>query len=70
VDAKLRAEARRSGRAFKQVVNDCLRFGLHARSKASVEKPFKVHPRPLGSKQFNYDNIEELLDEIEGPYRK
>jgi hypothetical protein len=70
VDSRLRAEARRSGKPFKQLVNDCLRVGLRVRSKAPKVKPFVVKPRPLGSSQFNYDNIEELLDQIEGPFRK
>lgn len=70
VDAKLRTEIRRSRKPLKEVVNDCLRAGLRARSKAPAVKPFVVNPRPLGSRRFNYDNIEELLDQIEGPLRK
>ena len=70
VNAKLRSEARRSGKPFKRVVNDCLRVGLRARAQAPAVKPFVVNARPLGTKQFNYDNIEELLDQIEGPFRK
>lgn len=70
VDSKLRAEARRSGKPFKLVVNERLRAGLRVRTQAPVVKPFVVNARPLGSKQFNYDNIEELLDQIEGPFRK
>jgi hypothetical protein len=70
VDAKLRTEARRSGKPFKAVVNDCLRMGLSIRSQAKAVKPFVVKARSLGSKGFNYDNIEELLDKIEGPFHK
>jgi len=67
VAAKLRAESRRSGRSFKQVVNDFLRRGLHARSQAASAPPFKVKARPWGSPGFNYDNIWELIEQIEGP---
>jgi hypothetical protein len=70
VNAKLRTEARRSGKPFKRVVNDCLRVGLNVRSQAKTARPFVVKARPLGIKGFNYDNIEELLDRIEGPFRK
>jgi len=70
VAAKLRAESRRSGRSFKQVVNDFLRLGLHVRSQVASAPPFKVKARPLGSKGFNYDNIWELIEQIEGPYHR
>jgi len=71
VDAKLRAETRRSGRPFKQVVNDCLRVGLNFRLQKPPAKPFVVKARPLGLKPgYSYDNIEELLDQIEGPLRR
>jgi plasmid stability protein len=71
VAAKLRAEARRSGRSFKEVVNEFLRLGLNARKELKPAKPFVVRARamvPLPG--INFDNIEELLDQIEGPLRK
>ena len=71
INAKLRTEARRSGKPFKRVVNECLRAALNTRSKARSVKPFVVKARPLGLRPgFSYDNIEELLDKIEGPLRK
>jgi hypothetical protein len=40
-------------------------------SKRPISKPFKVVPRDLGLPPgLNYDNVEELLDILEGPYRK
>ncbi len=67
VAAKLRAERRHSGRPFKQVVNDCLRLGLNVRSPKVAMPPFKVKPRPLGLRPgFNYDNVWELIEQIEG----
>ncbi|HEV2351539.1 MAG TPA: DUF2191 domain-containing protein [Terriglobia bacterium] len=71
VNAKLRAGVRRSGKPFKYVVNDRLRVGINAQSQASASKPFVVKARPLGLRPgLNYDNIEKLLDKIEGPLRK
>ena len=71
IDAKLRTEARRSGRPFKQVVNDCLRTGLTVRSKAVPVTPFKVKARPLGLRPgFSYDNVAELIEQIEGPLHR
>jgi len=71
VRAKLEAEMRKSGRSFKETVNETLRIGLNARRETKPAKPFKVHARDLGLKPgYSYDNIEELLDQIEGPMRR
>ena len=68
VAAKLRAEVRKSGAPIKQIVNDCLRVGLNSRSKAASRPPFKVKARALGLRPgFNYDNVWELIEQIEGP---
>ena len=70
VAAKLRAEARKSGEPFKQIVNRVLRTGLNARAQAVPLPPFKVKARALGSKGFNYDKVWELIEQAEGPYYK
>jgi Ribbon-helix-helix protein, copG family len=60
-------ESRRSGASFKEVVNRFLRLGLMA-SKRPLQKPFVVVPRKLGLPPgLNYDNVELLLEELEGP---
>lgn len=71
VAAKLRAEARKSGEPFKLVVNRVLRIGLLSRERAKSVPPFKIEPRPLGLRPgLSYDNIEDLLDQIEGPLHR
>lgn len=60
----LEKELRRSGKPFKQVVNDFLRLGLTA-SKQPPRKPFKVTPINLGLP--HYDKVEDLLEQLEGP---
>ena len=65
----LEKEQRRSGNSFKQVVNHFLRLGLTARQPP--RKPFKVKPwnlQPPPGQSF--DKVEELLDYLEGPYRR
>ncbi len=47
VAAKLKAEARRSGRPFKEIVNETLRSGLSSR-RATPRQPFKIAARDLG----------------------
>jgi hypothetical protein len=71
VTAKLKAEIRRTGKPLKQVVNEALREGLASRKAAKKLPPFKVKARPMGLHPgLNYDNIGELLEQIEGPLYK
>lgn len=67
VAAKLMEETRRSGRSFKETVNTVLRRGLNAPKKKNIE-PFHVNPKELKPRvTINYDNLGELLEQIE-PY--
>ena len=62
---------RRSGKPFKQVVNDMLRFALNLQPQVRRSEPFRVKPRPFGPPEgWSFDNVEELLDELEGPARR
>lgn len=71
VAAKLAAEVRRSGRPFKQIVNDYLRQALTAKRAAAPKTPFRVRARPLDpTPGVGFDNIEALLDQIEGATRR
>ena len=70
VAERLREESRRTGKSFKDVVNEALRAGL-ARPSATGLRPFKVAARNMGLKPgFDLDDIEGLLDRLEGPYRR
>lgn len=69
VAAKLKSEARRSGRSFREVVNEALRRGLSRTRPSAVRPPFRVVTRDLGELRpgVSLDNISELLEQIEGP---
>ena len=68
---KLRAEMRRSGKSFKDTVNEFLRAGLAMREELKSTDRFKVRPRPMGVVPgLNYDNIGELLEQLDGPRHK
>jgi hypothetical protein len=69
VAAKLKAEARRAGRPFREIVNDTLRRGLASRRTTAPRQPFKVKARDLGDLRpgLSLDNIAELLEQVEGP---
>ena len=68
VAEKLNAEMRRRRSTnFKETLNDVLRRGLLARRELGSTKPFKVRARRLGNKPgLNYDNVGELLEQLEG----
>ena len=68
VAARLQAEARRSGRPFKTVVNEHLRTALAQRKAVKALPPFRVEPRAMGGPMpgLSYDNVGALLDEVEG----
>ncbi|WP_119274078.1 DUF2191 domain-containing protein [Taklimakanibacter deserti] len=69
VAAKLKAESRRAGRPFRDVVNETLRRGLASRRITARQQPFKVMARDLGNLKsgLSLDNVAELLDHVEGP---
>ena len=63
----LNKESRRSGDSFKEVVNRFLRLGLIA-AQRPPRKSFVVAPRKLDLPPgLTYDNVEQLLDVLEGP---
>jgi hypothetical protein len=69
VAAKLRTEARKSGRSFKEVINTFLRLGLNSRKISKPSKPYVIKAREWGLQPgLNYDNVGELLEHLEGPF--
>lgn len=72
VAARLKSLARRSGLAFRQVVNDVLRRGLARPPAAAARAPFTVTTRDLGRLQpgLSLDNIADLIEQVEGPLHR
>lgn len=73
VSIRLKAEVRRSGKPFKEVVNECLRLALATRRRERpTEPPFEVRPRDLGALRpgLSLDNIGDLLEAVEGPLHR
>ena len=69
VAVRLKAEVRRSGKSFKEVVNDSLRLALAQRPDKKPDPPFEIHPRDLGALRpgLGLDNIGDLIEAAEGP---
>ena len=70
VAARLDETVRRTGRSFRTVVNETLRAGLDA--EVRPQEPFRVVPFNTGPLRpgVSLDNIEALLDELDGPWRR
>jgi Ribbon-helix-helix protein, copG family len=67
VAAKLRAEVRRTGRPFKEIVNEALRLGLAPRKAPGVRRRFRVQARSLRHRRgLDYDRTSALIEHIEG----
>jgi hypothetical protein len=69
VAAKLKAESRRAGRPFREIVNETLRQGLAAsRRVTSQRRAFKIAARDLGNLKpgLSLDNVAELVEQVEG----
>ncbi len=68
VAAKLKAESRRLGRPFREVVNETLRFGLAGRRLTKGRQTFKITARDLGDLKsgLSLDNVADLIEQVEG----
>lgn len=71
VAARLKDETRRSGRSFKEVVNELIRLGLTARRAHKPAQRFAVKARSLGLRPgLDYDKTSELMEQLEGPHHR
>jgi len=71
VAARLKAGSLRSGRSFKETVNEALRLGLSRRRPPAPGAPFRVKARPMGLRPgLSLDCTSALLEKVEGPLHK
>ncbi len=69
--ARLKREARRTGKSFKQIVNDTLKRGFAIVAERRKQAPYRVQPRSMGVRPgLNYDRIGELIEIAEGPLHR
>ena len=68
LEERLRRYAAKRSIRFKQALNDLLREGLTRREGLERRKPYRTEPKPVGLKRgLSYDNVGELLEQLEGP---
>ena len=72
VAALLKRVQSSSKASFKEVVNAALREGLYRMDRQPARRKRSwTQPADLGECYFpNLDNVQEVLDEAEGPWRK
>ena len=72
VAANLKAESRRAGRPFREIVNETLRRGLASRRATAQRRTFTVTVRDLGNLNagLSLDNVAELIEKVEGPLHR
>ena len=65
---RLQAESQRTGRSFKEVVNEHLRTSLARSQTLKSMDQFRVTPADLGGPATagSYDDVAALLEESEG----
>lgn len=69
VAESIRQAARRTGKPIRAVVNEALRAGLERRP-GRVPR-FRIRARDLGVRpEIELDDVEGLLDRLEGPDRR
>ena len=68
VAARLKAESRRTGKSFKETVNEALRRSLSTSRRRPAEERFRVEARDLGRVRpgLTLDSISDLLEQTEG----
>jgi hypothetical protein len=68
VAAKLKAESRRAGRSFREIVNETLRRGLASRRATAERQPFRITARDLGDLRpgLSLDDVGGLIEQVEG----
>lgn len=69
VSAKLKGLSKRTGKSFKETVNEAIRCGLTVMPSTQRPSSFRVVTRDLGKVQpgINLDNIAEVLEQTESP---
>jgi hypothetical protein len=68
---RVRRHARSLGRPFRETLNELLRTGLLAAEARPAGKRFRIKPFHMGYRpELNYDDVESLIEYLEGPLHR
>jgi len=72
VASKLKTLSRRSGRSFRDIVNETLRRGLVTAAARAPRDTFEVQPHDFGRVRpgLSLDDVSGLLEQVEGPLHR
>lgn len=72
VIAKLREDMRRTGKSFKETINESLRIALTFKTTPKPRKKFVVHAKDMGPMRpgLSLDCVSALIEELEGPMHR
>ena len=67
VSAKAKSLMKKSGRPFKQIINEALRVGLEHLATPPRGRPYRAKIYSMALRPgYNLDNVQELLSDVEG----
>lgn len=71
-DVAKQVEERRRGHdsTLKEEINHLLRVGLLHADESPDEEPYRTRTFSMGKQLMPLDNIHEVLDALEGPWRR
>jgi hypothetical protein len=64
--ARLKAESRRAGRPFREIVNETLRRGLASRRATARPQAFRIAARDPGNLRPGLSLVAGLIEQVEG----
>lgn len=71
VAARIKQRMAQTQGSFKETVNEVLRAGLTETERSRSAEPFRVRARALGLRAgLSYDDVEQLLDQLDGADRR
>ena len=71
VRGQLERRMRQTGKSFKDTVNETLRRGLAAQSAVKASKRFSGKTFPIEPQPgLNFDRVNELIEQIDGPWHR
>ena len=68
---RVQRHARSHGKSFKDALNELVRTGLVASETRPSKKKFHIKPFRMGYRpELNYDDVESLIEYLEGPLHR
>jgi len=68
---RVQRRARALGKPFRETLNELLRTGLLAVELNPAKRKFRVKPFRMGYRpELNHDDMESLIDYLEGPLHR